>query len=1475
MQRYRVNYTVLISILIGLSVGSGAVYGLWRFQVNRNARSLIKRAEQATEEEDYRAAAQLYHQFLSIRPNDDAIVIARANSWNEFINTEENPSREDLLNSYNVMEDTVRNHPEQHELRRQLVEILMSRKFRLYNIALEHVDKLLRNNPEDKDLMVLRARCMILDRHVKAESYSNDLIGFDRTTGKFDETKAKMPNSAIIYRNLADLLRQQRGRPEVADRVMDRLVDVNPDSYEAYLNRGQYYQSLKDKDGAESDFRKAYELNPGNKDVLLAMGSLYKDEENLDEAKQLFTVGNEKYPEDSRFYQQLADVAMRNSDYDKALEEVNRGIKAVKKADSLLLLAYKADLQIRRSDSEGVQRTIKEMETSGFRSEYVDWISARVLLSESKWFEASKALKKVRPLMNQFGGDIPSQINLQLGLCHEKLGQLELAKQSYEDALHNDPSFEPAVLGKQRIVSRMQIPGTAAVAPSWPVQTQEMLKLPKEQRDWTEIDQSVEKWIEEKQLSEDRQLLVRAEMKIRMQKYSEASQLVQMAYKLAPDDLNIQLLGTRLLSQDPDKGPAEALKFLEDRVIPKFVDNPMLRLEKANLLIAINDVELPQQLAALTEGIDAWSTKDKIQLWYGLAGKYFQIGRKDDALRAWTTVTELAPNDLPTRVMLFNVAHDMRDDASMQDAQKRILEVVDPKDPTYLYTEARRRLTLLRQGELAIEELPAIMKLVSTVHKNRPNWDQLHLLQAEIAMINGKEGNALKHYQEASALGRSPVGAVIQHVRLLVSRGRFKDAKDIVEGLPPGTPQQALGQLYAEILFNNNDVEAATKSAQLVVDQAPDNASKQLWYGQFMAKIAQTESLNAEQQQEADAKAGKAFRLSVDLDSSLQEAWLALISYQMYRKDRPKAEQALREAQLALSSERLPLMVAKCYEVMGRAFDAENLYQSAWEANPDDLFAARQLAVFYLTGVNGYGRPQRIARATPFLNTILRFRAEGKVPEGDANVVWARRTTAQLLANTGDYQNLRKAEKLLASNSKDGLLPMEDRLLMAQILAPRPEPISRKKALTLLKEAKEMHRLNPAAELILGQLYYAMGDWRECKSQMQEMISHFAGDNTTKREVLQARSTFILMCLEKNDTRLAERNLEKLTQIRPLDVNTLDLIAKVAAKTGKQQNARQALLNTLPKDLNTLSNEELPRVEKIADLFVAELDDKEVAFKLYRYLVSRNSTKVLKLAEFIGIHQEIEQCFDLLDQVYTPEAAPAVVQTAIKVVRAREQDAGRQFDDKIRGWLDTALRRDPESIPLLMQQAEFNDIRQNYNEAADGYNRLLIRHDLRGRGRAIVLNNLSYLLALQGGAAKQKTAMRLVREAVEILGPSPDILDTRAVVFIANQQFEDAIEDLKLSVTDNPTAAKYFHKTIAHLGAGQKNDAIKAWEEAEKLGLTRDNISRMERKQFDEVKSQIEKELSKKRQTASLGWRGAEQLDAGVLSTAMPVIATS
>jgi tetratricopeptide (TPR) repeat protein len=332
------------------------------------------------------------------------------------------------------------------------------------------------------------------------------------------------------------------------------------------------------------------------------------------------------------------------------------------------------------------------------------------------------------------------------------------------------------------------------------------------------------------------------------------------------------------------------------------------------------------------------------------------------------------------------------------------------------------------------------------------------------------------------------------------------------------------------------------------------------------------------------------------------------------------------------------------------------------------------------------------------------------------------------------------------------------------------------------------------------------------------------------------------MLLERGTVNRTRRHLEKLIELAPNSMSTLELLARVSARMGQEQQARAALGRALPAggDLTKLTDEQLPVAEKIADLLAEELNDEETALKIYQYLVTRDPKKVLKLAEFVGRRRDVDESFKYLEQVYNPQVASAIVQVALSVIRERRDDVGSQFDKQIQDWIDGGLRENPYLISLQMQQAEFYDAQERYDEAAKAYRELLKRDDLQGMSRAIVLNNLSYLLALKGDASANEEAMRLVREAVTILGPQPDILDTRAVVFISQKQFEDAIADLELSVTDKPTASKYFHKAVAHLGANQNTDALFAWNEAVKLGLSRDSISPMEREQFERAEDQIE-----------------------------------
>ncbi len=573
------------------------------------------------------------------------------------------------------------------------------------------------------------------------------------------------------------------------------------------------------------------------------------------------------------------------------------------------------------------------------------------------------------------------------------------------------------------------------------------------------------------------------------------------------------------------------------------------------------------------------------------------------------------------------------------------------------------------------------------------------------------------------------------------------------------------------------------------------------------------------------------------LGPEVPQAWLALLTYQVVQKDFDGAKQTLQQAQLGLPEDQLVAVLAKGNEIMGQWFNAETVYKTALEAQPDNLLLGQELATFYLS--QAYPRPDKVLKATPLVNKILHAGADGKLQPNDASLMWARRAAAQMLAATGEYQQLRKAENLLASNALEGDLPAEDRIRMAQILASRPDPISRRKAKTLFEQVQKDQRLTLKDEMTLGQLYFALGEWEKCKRHMQRTVARNPSS-------VDARALFVDMILQRDDEGdmpEAVRQLQKLRELAPNDIRTIRLMVQVGAKTGREQQVRSYLLGMLPKESDPakLDERQIPLMEFVASLLVS-LDDLDNAEKVYRTIVARDPQKSLALAEFLGNHRDVQQSMDLLDSVYKPELTDGVVRVAVGVVRARRDDVGEKYDSQIQAWLDRGVLENPDSVPLLMLQAEFADVEKNYDEAAAIYKKLLARNDVTGFTRAVVLNNLAFLVALAGNEADTGVdPLKLVQEATQILGPTADILDTEAVVYTAKGDYQKAIRDLDNSLTDNPTPAKYFHKAVAHLGAGENTDAIKAWDDAHKQDKdVRSTLNRMEFENYDRTKAKIE-----------------------------------
>ena len=85
MQEYRINYTLLVGLIVGTLVCSGAIYGIHKFQTSRQSGWLITAAERAIEEKNYRDAVKYYDQYISIHTNDTDTKIKYANTYLDLV----------------------------------------------------------------------------------------------------------------------------------------------------------------------------------------------------------------------------------------------------------------------------------------------------------------------------------------------------------------------------------------------------------------------------------------------------------------------------------------------------------------------------------------------------------------------------------------------------------------------------------------------------------------------------------------------------------------------------------------------------------------------------------------------------------------------------------------------------------------------------------------------------------------------------------------------------------------------------------------------------------------------------------------------------------------------------------------------------------------------------------------------------------------------------------------------------------------------------------------------------------------------------------------------------------------------------------------------------------------------------------------------------------------------------------------------
>src|SRR5205807_486458 len=190
-----------------------------------------------------------------------------------------------------------------------------------------------------------------------------------------------------------------------------------------------------------------------------------------------------------------------------------------------------------------------------------------------------------------------------------------------------------------------------------------------------------------------------------------------------------------------------------------------------------------------------------------------------------------------------------------------------------------------------------------------------------------------------------------------------------------------------------------------------------------------------------------------------------------------------------------------------------------------------------------------------------------------------------------------------------------------------------------------------------------------------------------------------------------------------------------------------------------------------------EVGQAALAEALYQRLVKEqpDARDYLALAEFLGRQGRIDDALAWCERAAKAGALPPAASLAIAVLQAASQRTPEQLQraDKL---LNEALLKYPEAPALLTPLASLRNLQGNYRETEAAYRKIL-----EHQGRDItVLNNLAFLLAFR--TEKASEALGLINRALDLAGPLPDLLDTRALIYLRLGTSHQAQSDLDMAI---------------------------------------------------------------------------------------------
>jgi cellulose synthase operon protein C len=1443
----RLNWKLVIGLAVGFLVTVVGGWGVHRLQISNTSHQLLeegkrlhieavalKTKEPAKKAETFtmlKSAAEMLSFHLKFSPENPEIADEEALIYHEMIPlATPKEINETLRNAINAGEMTIVNFPQQqHEqVRRKLVDLYMA--ITQFDQASEHLESLLKDHPKDQELLMKRARCLAVLTENKEAA---DLL---RATIKED------PHQIDAYVLLSAILRDRELDPTAANQVLDDLVAANPESYRAYLARGNAHlgNPLTEEKG-RLDVEKALELAPKEIDVLLAKIRVVEqeDEPNKDEIAELRGLVEQAIKvddKDERLYLAIWRLSQLDRNPEESLKVLEEGARQF--PESSMILQLLAEQYFATNQIDKVREKIKELEKQkNVKPENIKFFQACVDMADRKWEDAVQKFNEVRPLMP----NNVTSIDLRLGQLYRILDRPNEAKVVYERVVAMDPKSVPGRAGIAYAEFRL---GRSTVALQLlnevktemgvdrfaknpelrnlyiDLQSDVMQSLPEHQRDMQSLNEVVQAAQGATQSADGKvssnALLGQIQVLLVQGQTAEAKKLVEAALKQEPKHAGMWAILANLIADEPGGAP-KALDLVRKKSAE--LNQPLqLRVMEISLVSNGSDKEqIAKDLQKLAEGVDSRPPAEQERVYRDLGAAYQRIGRLPDALTYWRKARKVQPSDSNILSQMFTAVRAGADDAMMQEVIGEIRQRFGADSEEVLVAEASRIISLVDAKQLPKEKLSDAKAKLQQLESRNSRSGPLARLQGDIARIEGDTAKCIEFLRQAVERNERDPVMIATLAHLLTIRGQQDEANQLLERLKAAGFEQ-----YTKKVQNvQQAMEGNYDGLISILEQhlQKDDSDVTKWLD--LAVVLRQAGRNSAAEERLR---GATAKFPTD-----ERSWVALIAHQAATNQPAKAEATLVEARKAVPADKLQATVAMAREAIGPPGQAAKEYELWLNSSPNDLRAMRAAASFRLTQVeqDAAQSETHLTAAIQILDRMIGM--EASVAKEDRQfIAWARTRKAQSLGSTRRHRDFQAAIALLDENVKAGEDSSADRLLRAKMNATRREKVYQREGVRLLQQLRQQDLLSPTETLGLVQLLNDTGEWTQARTILSDLV-----ESQPENPLFPAMMVKLL--IDHNEVQQCSTYLDRLAKINPNSQYAISSRGRALLASGKVEEGVKTLKSLVPRPLPPGQENLLYGVAQLLD----ELKQTEAAEILYQEYYAARPASILTFAEFRARHGRTDAALDLCASAMSKGFPPSqVVHVGNAALRQAKPAPTPAQCKRVESWIDQGLASDPANAQTLkLMRAELFDLQGKYDEVERIYRDTLSDPDISDAQKALVGNNLGYLLAMRGQGDALDDALKMVNEAVDILGPTSDLLDTRAMVHLARKDSGKAIEDLEVALNEEPSGSKLFHLALAQMDAGLTEKAQASYQKAkDDYGFDAAELGALESKEFERLK---------------------------------------